>query len=164
MIGQGMHGFVGNNDIHFDDLDAALAHPTDTRIFAIAQALEEGYSVECIEELTKIDRWFISRLGNIVDYKKVLDGYDKIESVPADVMKEAKRLGFSDFRIARFVENPQGNMEQEVLRVRECRKAMDITPRVRRINTVASEYPELTNYLYVTYGAEENSIPYDMNA
>ncbi|MDE6755435.1 MAG: carbamoyl-phosphate synthase (glutamine-hydrolyzing) large subunit [Muribaculaceae bacterium] len=164
MIGQGMHGFVGNNDLKFDDLDKALSHPTDTRIFAIAQALEEGYSIERIEELTKIDKWFIERLNNIVEYKKVLESYNKIEDLPKEVMKEAKRLGFSDFQIARFVEAPESNMEQEVLRVRKHRKSMDIVPAVRRINTVASEYPELTNYLYVTYGADENSIPYDMNA
>jgi len=164
MIGQGMHGFVGNNDIHFDNLDAALSHPTDTRIFAIAQALEEGYTIDRIEQLTKIDKWFIERLGNIVSYKKVLEGYSKIEDISKDVMKEAKRLGFSDFQIARFVENPKGNMEQEVLRVRDHRKNLNVTPCVRRINTVASEYPDLTNYLYVTYGAEGNSIRYDMNA
>ena len=163
MIGQGMHGFVGNNDIHFDDLDSVLAHPTDLRIFAMAQALEEGYSVERIEELTKIDPWFISRLENIVRYKDVISAYGKIEDLPREVMKEAKRLGFSDFQIARFVENPEGNLESAVIRVRNHRKALDVVPAVRRINTVASEYPELTNYLYVTYGAEENSIRYDMN-
>lgn len=164
MIGQGMHGFVGNNDIKFDDLDKVLSHPTDLRVFAIAQALEEGYTIERIEELTKIDKWFLERLDNIVKYKKVLSSYDKIESLPKDVLKEAKRLGFSDFQIARFVEEPTGNMEQEVLKVRAHRKSLDIVPHVRRINTVASEYPDLTNYLYVTYGADENAIPYDMNA
>ena len=164
MIGQGMHGFVGNNDLHFENVENVLRHPTDLRIFAIAQALEEGYSVEKIEELTKIDKWFIQRLANIVNYKKKLEKYSKIEELPEEVVKEAKRLGFSDFQIARFVEKPSGNMEQEVLKVRDYRKKHDITPKVRRINTVASEYPELTNYLYVTYGADENSIRYDMNA
>ncbi len=164
MIGQGMHGFVGNKDLKFDDLDQALSHPTDLRIFAIAKALEEGYSVERIEELTKIDTWFISRLKNIVDYANTLKGYNKIEDLPADVLAEAKRLGFSDFQIARCVEDPAGTMEAEVLRVREQRKKFDITPKVCRINTVASEYPELTNYLYVTYGAETNMVPYDYNS
>lgn len=164
MIGQGMHGFVGNNDIHFDNLDDVLSHPTDLRIFAIAQALEEGYTIEKIENLTKIDKWFISRLNNIVKFKKTLESYNGIEEVPADVLKEAKRLGFSDFQIARFVDKPSGNMEQEVLQVRSYRKGFGIVPKVRRINTVASEYPELTNYLYVTYGADENSIRYDMNS
>ena len=164
MIGQGMHGFVGNRDIDFEDLDYALSHPTDLRIFAIAQALEQGYTVERIEELTKIDPWFLSRLKNIVDYAEKLKGYSKIENVPADVMAEAKRLGFSDFQIARCVENPETGYEADVLRVREHRKSMNITPKVCRINTVASEYPELTNYLYVTYGADAHQIPYDYNS
>ena len=164
MIGQGMHGFVCNRDIEFDDLDHALSHPTDLRIFAIARALEQGYSVERIEKLTKIDPWFLSKLKNIVDYAEKLKGYTKIEDVPADVMAEAKRLGFSDFQIARCVENPESNYEADVLRVREHRKSMNITPKVCRINTVASEYPELTNYLYVTYGAESHQIPYDYNS
>ncbi|MCM1293546.1 MAG: carbamoyl-phosphate synthase (glutamine-hydrolyzing) large subunit [Bacteroides sp.] len=163
MIGQGMHGFVGNNDITFDNLDDALSNPTDLRIFAIAKALEEGYSIDRIVDLTKIDRWFIERLDNIVKYAARLAEFETIESLDAATLAEAKRLGFSDFQIARLVENPSGNMEQDVLRVRDLRKRLDITPKVRRINTVASEYPELTNYLYVTYGADEHSIPYGMN-
>ncbi len=160
MIGQGMHGFVGNNDIEFEDLDYELANPTDLRIFAIAKALEKGYTSERIEELTKIDIYFINCLKNIVDYTKVLSSYKKIEDLPADVLKEAKRLGFSDFQIARYVENPQSNMEKEQLRVRAVRKANNILPAVRRINTIASEHPELTNYLYMTYGETEHSISY----
>ena len=96
MIGQGMHGFVGNNGLEFEDLDKELANPTDLRIFAVAQALEKGYTVERIYELTKINPWFLKKLKNIVDYTKVLELYNKIEEVPADVLKEAKRLGFSD--------------------------------------------------------------------
>ena len=160
MIGQGMHGFVGNRDLEFGDLDKELSHPTDLRIFAIAAALEKGYTVERIEELTKIDVWFLNKLKNIVDYTKVIAKYSKIEDIPADVMREAKRLGFSDFQIARYCENPSGNMEKEILRVRASRKKNNIVPAVRRINTVASEHPELTNYLYMTYGADEHSIDY----
>lgn len=162
MIGQGMHGFVGNNDIHFDNLDHALSHPTDMRIFAIAKALEEGYTVERIEELTKIDKWFIEHLGNIVKYQHELRKFNKIEDLPKDVLAEAKRLGFSDFQIARIVEKPEGNMQAEVLRVRNHRKALDVLPHVGRINTVASEYP--TNYLYVSYGLDKDAVRYDMNA
>ncbi len=161
MIGQGMHGFVGNKDLEFEDLDKELSHPTDLRIFAIAKALEKGYTVERIEELTKIDVWFINKLKNIVDYTKVLAQYKTIEDIPADVMREAKRMGFSDFQIARYVEDPAGNMEKEILRVRGLRKKQGILPAVRRINTVASEHPELTNYLYMTYGVQEHSISYD---
>jgi carbamoyl-phosphate synthase large subunit len=161
MIGQGMHGFVGNRDLEFGDLDKELSHPTDLRIFAIAAALEKGYTVERIEELTKIDIWFLNKLKNIVDYTKVIAKYKTIEDIPADVMREAKRLGFSDFQIARYCENPSGNMEKEILRVRDSRKKNNIVPAVRRINTVASEHPELTNYLYMTYGATEHSINYN---
>jgi carbamoyl-phosphate synthase large subunit len=159
MIGQGMHGFVGNQGGKFDDLDYALSHPTDMRIFAIAQAFEQGYTVEQIEALTKIDPWFLTGLENIYKYTLVLSSYNKIEDLPADVIKEAKRLGFSDFQIARYVENPQGNMEAEMLRVRNHRLALNIKPSVCRINTIASEHPDLTNYLYMTYGTDQNYTP-----
>ena len=148
MIGQGMHGFVGNDHTKFENLDDELANPTDLRIFAIAQALEEGYSIERIVDLTKIDPWFISKLKNIVDYKAKLQGYNSLEELPAEVLREAKVLGFSDFQIARFVLKPaDGNMEKENLEVRAYRKKLGILPAVKRINTVASEHPELTNYL-----------------
>ena len=153
MIGQGMHGFVGNNDLHFDDIETALSHPTDLRIFAIADAFEKGYTVGQIEKLTKIDPWFLGKLENIYKFTKVLGQFKKIEDITPEVMKEAKRLGFSDFQIARYVENPSGNMEKEMLRVRALRKKQSVTPNVRRINTVASEDPSKTNYLYFTYGA-----------
>ncbi len=159
MIGQGMHGFVGNNGLKFDNLDYALSHPTDMRIFAIAQAFENGYTIEQIEALTKIDPWFLQGLENIYKYTLVLSSYNKIEDLPADVIKEAKRLGFSDFQIARYVENPAGNMESEMLRVRKHRLSLDIKPSVCRINTIASEHPELTNYLYMTYGTDQNYTP-----
>ena len=160
MIGQGMHGFVGNEGLTFDNLDHELSHPTDLRIFAIAQALEEGYSIKRLYELTKIDPWFLQRLKNIVDYKHKLMEYNRIEDVPADVLREAKRLGFSDFQIARFVLNPEGNMEKENLMVRARRKELGILPAVKRIDTVASEHPELTNYLYMTYGTEGYDVNY----
>ncbi len=159
MIGQGMHGFVGNKGLQFDDLDYALSHPTDMRIFAIAQAFEQGYTVERIEQLTKIDPWFLTGLENIYKYTLVLSSYNKIEDLPADVMKEAKRLGFSDFQIARYVENPTGNMEAEMLRVRAHRLSQGVKPSVCRINTIASEHPDLTNYLYMTYGTDQNYTP-----
>ena len=163
MIGQGMHGFVGNDDVHFDDLDKELSRPTDLRIFSIAQAMEEGYSIDRIHELTKIDPWFLGKLKNIVDYKAKLSTYNKVEDIPADVMREAKILGFSDFQIARFVLNPTGNMEKENLAVRAHRKALGILPAVKRINTVASEHPELTNYLYMTYAVEGYDVNYYKN-
>ena len=163
MIGQGMHGFVGNEGVHFNDLDEELANPTDLRIFAIAQALEKGYTVERIHELTKIDPWFLEKLKNITDYKAKLCTFNRIEDIPADVLRQAKVLGFSDFQIARFVLNPTGNMEKENLMVRARRKELGILPAVKRINTVASEHPELTNYLYMTYAVQGYDVNYYLN-
>ena len=164
MIGQGMHGFVGNDHTKFDNLDEELSNPTDLRIFAIAQALEEGYTIERIEELTKIDPWFIERMKNIVDYKHKLSEYNTLEEIPAEVMREAKVLGFSDFQIGRFVLKTQDtNMEKEVLAVRAQRKKLNILPAVKRIPTVASEHPDLTNYLYMTYAVEGYDINYYKN-
>ena len=164
MIGQGMHGFVGNDHTKFDNLDEELSNPTDLRIFAIAQALEEGYTIERIEELTKIDPWFIERMKNIVDYKHKLSEYNTLEEIPAEVLREAKVLGFSDFQIGRFVLKTQDtNMEKEVLAVRAQRKKLNILPAVKRIPTVASEHPDLTNYLYMTYAVEGYDINYYKN-
>ena len=164
MIGQGMHGFVGNDHTKFDNLDEELSNPTDLRIFAIAQALEEGYTIERIEELTKIDPWFIERMKNIVDYKHKLSEYNTLEEIPAEVLREAKALGFSDFQIGRFVLKTQNtNMEKEVLAVRALRKKLNILPAVKRIPTVASEHPDLTNYLYMTYAVEGYDINYYKN-
>lgn len=155
MIGQGMHGFVGNREITFDNIEESLSKPTDLRIFAIADAFEKGYSVEQIENLTKIDPWFLEKLENIHKYSKVISNFNKIEDLPKDIMKEAKRLGFSDFQIARFIEEPDGNLEDEQIRVRSHRKNIGVTPITRRINTVASENPDIANYLYFTYGSEK---------
>ena len=164
MIGQGMHGFVGNDHTKFDNLDEELSNPTDLRIFAIAQALEEGYTIERIEELTKIDPWFIERMKNIVDYKHKLSEYNTLEEIPAEVLREAKVLGFSDFQIGRFVlKTKDTNMEKEVLAVRAQRKKLNTLPAVKRIPTVASEHPDLTNYLYMTYAVEGYDINYYKN-
>ena len=160
MIGQGMHGFVGNEHTHFDNLDEELANPTDMRVFSIASALEEGYTVERISELTKIDPWFLGKLKNIVDYKHVLEGYNTLEELPEEVLRKAKELGFSDFQISRFVLKNEKNMEAGNLAVRARRKELGILPAVKRINTVASEHPELTNYLYMTYGVKGYDVNY----
>ncbi len=164
MIGQGMHGFVGNDHTKFNNLDEELSNPTDLRIFAIAQALEEGYTIERIEELTKIDPWFIERMKNIVDYKHKLSEYNTLEEIPAEVLREAKVLSFSDFQIGRFVlKTKDTNMEKEVMAVRALRKKLNILPAVKRIPTVASEHPDLTNYLYMTYAVEGYDINYYKN-
>ena len=164
MIGQGMHGFVGNDHVKFDNIDEELANPTDLRIFAIAQALEEGYTIDRIYELTKIDPWFIERMKNIVDFKHKLEAMNTLEEITPEVMRQAKIMGFSDFQIARFVLKQQGtNMEKENLMVRQYRKKLGILPAVKRIETVASEHPELTNYLYMTYAVEGYDINYYNN-
>ena len=165
MIGQGMHGFVGNDHTRFDNLDDELQNPTDLRIFAIAQALEEGYTVERIEELTKIDVWFLERLKHIVDLKQQLMQYDDLQQLPDALLKEAKVAGFSDFQISRFVLKPtSGNREKENMLVRRHRKSRGILPVVKRINTVASEHSEQTNYLYMTYAADASDIDFYKNS
>lgn len=163
MIGQGMHGFVGNNHVHFDNLDEELSHPTDLRIFAIAEAMERGYTIGRIEELTKIDKWFLERLRHIVDLKHRLEACHGIDDITPDFMREVKAAGFSDFQIARFVLKGETNMEQAGLKVRARRKRMDIVPAIKRIETVGGEHPELTNYLYATYHAEGYDVPYRHN-
>ena len=164
MIGQGMHGFVGNDHTSFDNVEEELQNPTDLRILAIAQALEEGYTVERIEELTKIDVWFLERLKHIVDLKRQLMGYDSLDALPDELLREAKVAGFSDFQISRFVLKPaSGNMEKENAAVRRHRKSRGILPAVKRINTVASEHPELTNYLYMTYAVSDSDIEFYKN-
>ncbi len=164
MIGQGMHGFVGNDHTRFDNLDEELSNPTDLRIFAIAQALEEGYTVERIEQLTKIDIWFLERLKRIVDLKAKLITFNRLEDLSDEFLREVKAAGFSDFQIARFVLKPgNGNMLKENLQVRRYRKQRGIEPAVKRINTVASEHPELTNYLYMTYCTQGHDINFYKN-
>lgn len=163
MIGQGMHGFVGNNHVHFDNLDEELSHPTDLRIFAIAEAMERGYTIGRIEELTKIDKWFLERLRHIVDLKHRLEACHGLDDITPDFMREVKAAGFSDFQIARFVLKGETNMEQAGLKVRARRKRMDIVPAIKRIETVGGEHPELTSYLYATYHAEGYDVPYRHN-
>ena len=164
MIGQGMHGFVGNRHMHFDNLDDELQNPTDLRIFAIAQALEEGYTVERISDLTKIDPWFLERMKNLVDWKHKLQGFNNLDEIDATTMQQAKELGFSDFQIARFVLSNNGPVgERDNLAVRNRRKQLGIQPAIKRIPTVASEHPDLTNYLYVTYAASGHDVNYFKN-
>ncbi|MDE5744877.1 MAG: carbamoyl-phosphate synthase large subunit, partial [Paramuribaculum sp.] len=162
MIGQGMHGFTGNKEIAVEDIDKALAEPTDKRIFVIASALEKGYSVDKIHELTKIDRWFLYRLQNIVTTSHLLKDFNSLEDLPADLLRLAKEQGFSDFQVARsiFKGEMKGNAEKYNLKVREHRKNLGIVPVVKQIDTLAAEYPAQTNYLYLTYNGSENDITY----
>ena len=165
MIGQGMHGFVGNNtkEIPLSDLDQALKAPTDTRVFAISQALSAGYSVEEIHALTKIDCWFLDKLQSIVRTSQHLGEVAAIDKLPYELLLRAKRQGFSDFQIARFILAAQGVKvgDKEALTVRSQRKQLGIVPVVKQIDTLAAEYPAETNYLYLTYSGTHNDIFYE---
>ncbi len=164
MIGQGMHGFVGNQNLTFDNVEKELAQPTDMRIFVIADALEKGYSVDRIHELTKIDRWFLYKLKNIFDLKKALASSKTIKELGDDKLSEAKIQGFSDFQIARFVLNPPPEkMEEKLLEVRQYRISRNIVPYVKQIDTLAAEYPAQTNYLYMTYSAIEHDVQFEQD-
>ncbi len=161
MIGQGMHGFVGNKELKVEDIDHALKEPTDKRIFVISQAMRKGYTVERIHELTKIDRWFLYKLQNIMDTAAELQEFDKLESIPAPLLRQAKEQGFSDFQVAREVlKDNMDNAEAANLQVRNIRKELGILPVVKQIDTLAAEYPAQTNYLYLTYNGKENDVKY----
>ena len=165
MIGQGMHGFVGNNtkEIPTDELDKALKAPTDTRVFAISQALHAGYTIEQIHALTKIDCWFLDKLQSIVRTSQRLGEVAAIDKLPYELLLRAKRQGFSDFQIARFVLADKGVKagDKEALAVRSQRKQLGITPVVKQIDTLAAEYPAETNYLYLTYSGTHSDINYE---
>ena len=162
MIGQGMHGFVENKDFKADDLDRALSAPTDKRVFAIAAAMKAGMDVDRIHELTKIDRWFLYKLHNIMSTAAELEQYDRLEDVPTDLLRTAKQQGFSDFQIGRSVlkETMNADSEAAVLAVRARRKELGIVPVVKQIDTLAAEYPAMTNYLYLTYNGTQNDVDY----
>ena len=165
MIGQGMHGFVGNNtkEIPADELDKALKAPTDTRVFAISQALHAGYTIEQIHALTKIDCWFLDKLQSIVRTSQRLGEVAAIDKLPYELLLRAKRQGFSDFQIARFVLADKGVKagDKEALAVRSQRKQLGIVPVVKQIDTLAAEYPAETNYLYLTYSGTHSDINYE---
>ena len=160
MIGQGMHGFTENKALHVDDLDAALSAPTDKRIFAIAQAMYEGYTIDRIHELTRIDRWFLQRLHHIIDTDNRLHQVT-LNELTADLLRDAKRQGFSDFQIARAVGlGKEMDMDEAVLKMRAYRKSLGVLPVVKQIDTLAAEYPAQTNYLYLTYSGTEDDVHY----
>ena len=162
MIGQGMHGFTENREFNIPDIDAALQAPTDRRIFVIAKAFAEGYTVDRIHELTKIDRWFLFKLRNIVDTAAELEGFNDLNAVPEILMRRAKQQGFSDFQIGRalFKDSFADRAEEAVMQVRMRRKELGIKPCVKQIDTLAAEYPAATNYLYLTYNGTYNDVEY----
>ncbi|MCI5717077.1 MAG: carbamoyl-phosphate synthase (glutamine-hydrolyzing) large subunit [Alistipes sp.] len=163
MVGQGKHGFVGNKPVEVD-IDEELEHPTDKRVYAIAEAFEQGYTIDQVYERTRIDRWFLQRLYRIHLYKNVLRGYDGDGSqpLPADVLHEAKRMGFSDFQIAELTMSRSTlPMFERMMSVRRRRLELGIRPCVKQIDTLAGEYPAQTNYLYLTYNGTKNDIEYE---
>ena len=161
MIGQGMHGFVGNRELKIDDMDKALKEPTDKRIFVVAKALSEGYTVERIHELTKIDRWFLQQLQNIIATERQLKQHAEIEKIPEMLLRTAKQQGFSDFQIARAIKGSALDVSgADNAKVRTYRKGLGIVPVVKQIDTLAAEYPAQTNYLYLTYNGSENDVQY----
>jgi carbamoyl-phosphate synthase large subunit len=162
MTGLGMHGFVSNRNISFGDIEKELSEPTDMRIFSIAGALEQGFDVDRIYELTKIDRWFLYKLQNISNIRKQLEAYDSLESLPDRLLIHSKINGFSDFQIARHIIKPDNSsISEAMLRVRRHRKSKGIVPYVKQIDTLAAEYPAVTNYLYLTYSGMEHDIWYE---
>ena len=161
MIGQGMHGFIENKALNVADIDKALREPTDKRIFVIENAFRAGYTVDQIHELTKIDKWFLQKLQNIADTAIELESYNDFAELPADLLRQAKSQGFSDFQIARAVlKSDMTNAHEANLMVRNLRKNKGILPVVKQIDTLAAEYPAQTNYLYLTYNGTENDVTY----
>ncbi|KGN98996.1 carbamoyl phosphate synthase large subunit [Porphyromonas gingivicanis] len=161
MIGQGMHGFCENKDLVIKNLDQALREPTDTRIFVISKAFRQGYSVEEIHDLTRIDKWFLHRLRNILDTAELLEQHNSADTLSADLIRRAKQQGFSDFQIARAVfKYTREDLEDASLEIRKMRQEMGILPVVKQIDTLAAEYPAQTNYLYLTYNGVEHDIAY----
>ena len=158
MIGQGMHGFVENKELKITDIDKALREPTDKRIFVISKAMRAGYTVDEIHSLTKIDKWFLYKLQNIMKTSKQLHSYNALQAIPSNLLRNAKRQGFSDFQIARAI--GEDDVEQGALKVRAHRKALGILPVVKQIDTLAAEYPAQTNYLYLTYSGTEDDVEY----
>ena len=163
MIGQGMHGFVENKELVISDIDKALREPTDKRIFVISKAFRAGYTVDQVHELTKIDKWFLEKLMNIMNTSKELEQWSKnhkqIADLPFELLKKAKVQGFSDFQVARAI-GYEGDMEDGILYVRNHRKSVGIVPVVKQIDTLAAEYPAQTNYLYLTYSGIANDVHY----
>lgn len=161
MIGQGMHGFVENKELQIPDIDKALHEPTDKRVFVISKAMRAGYTVDQIHELTKIDKWFLQKLMNIVRTADTLEEYSEPENIPVELFRLAKQQGFTDFQIARAIwKEKVDDMEDAIMKVRNYRKSLNIVPVVKQIDTLAAEYPAQTNYLYLTYNGTENDVHY----
>ncbi|NCB98653.1 MAG: carbamoyl-phosphate synthase large subunit, partial [Bacteroidia bacterium] len=160
MIGQGAHGFVANREINVENIEKSLREPTDNRIFVISKAFQEGYTVDQIHDYTKIDKWFLDKLFNIFQTSLTINEVNKLENLSLDLLKLAKRQGFSDFQIGRLVFKDKIDVDESSSLVRKFRKEHGITPVVKQIDTLAAEYPAQTNYLYLTYNGTHNDVKY----
>lgn len=158
MIGQGMHGFVGNHDLSFEDIERELNEPTDMRIFVIEKAFEKGLSVKTLTISTKIDNWFLLKLERIYKIKNKIEKFDTLESLPTPLLKEAKETGFSDFQLSRLIFKDE-SLTEGLMQVRNYRKQLGIVP-FKQIDTLAAEYPAQTNYLYLTYGGNVHDVEF----
>ncbi len=160
MIGQGMHGFVANRELAVENIDEELSRPTDKRIFVIANAMYKGYDIDEIHRLTRIDKWFLQKLAGIYRLDQALMKYNKIEDVPPEMLLEVKQKGFSDFQIARIIYGEAIDVNSKMDLVRNYRKSQGIAPVVKQIDTLAAEYPAMTNYLYLTYNGTEHDVDF----
>jgi carbamoyl-phosphate synthase large subunit len=165
MVGGGMHGFVGNRgEMEITDINGELKNPTDRRIFAIAEAMNKGYSVDKIWEITRIDKWFLQKLNNIYRLKNELIVYNSLEELPIDLLQLAKKQGYSDFQLARLIlKSEDRSIHADSLKIRAYRKKMGILPVVKQIDTLAGEYPAQTNYLYITYNGTEHDVEFEQD-
>ncbi|MEK6942658.1 MAG: carbamoyl-phosphate synthase (glutamine-hydrolyzing) large subunit [Nanoarchaeota archaeon] len=160
MLNINLHGLVANN-FTFNDIDKELKNPTDKRLIVIPEAIKRGYSIDKIHEFTKIDKWFLHKIKTVVETEAELSKYI-IENVPPQLIKKAKQQGFSDFQLARLMfKDAQGNLENEITRVRELRKKNKIIPVAKQIDTLAAEYPAKTNYLYMTYNGDDDDVSFE---
>nr|XP_040572365.1 CAD protein-like [Lepeophtheirus salmonis] len=128
-----------------------LREPTDKRIFVVAAALKNGYTIEKLHELTKIDSWFLNKMKNIIDFHIHLEKAKDIDNLKLKDLLHAKKLGFSDKQIANLLESSE-------TAIRLHRTDNGITPFVKQIDTVAAEYPASTNYLYLTYNGSSHDV------
>ncbi|KIN00126.1 hypothetical protein OIDMADRAFT_164286 [Oidiodendron maius Zn] len=147
------HNLGFNDTKALMSIDDELQTPSDQRLFAIANAMHSGYSVDKIWEMTKIDKWFLSRLKGLSDFGKMMTAYTA-STITSDLLLKAKQLGFCDRQLAKFISSNE-------LAVRRMRVEAGIVPVVKQIDTVAAEFPAFTNYLYLTYNGSENDITFD---
>ncbi len=146
MVGDGKKELFNNESV-FDNVENALASPTDKRLFAIITALRLGWSVDKIYDVTKIDKWFLFKIKKLVDFDLRLC----TEDLTMDLLRSAKQQGFSDVMIAL-------NKHKSEKEIRALRKQWGILPVVKQIDTLAAEYPAKTNYLYMTYNGTVHDV------